>query len=291
MLCAGLASAALADKVDRVETVRLGALDLKGRHLRPEGAGLETVLIVHTTLEAYSDRVVVALQDGLAAEGFASLAINLSLGQSGREGPLDCKATHTHRHEDALAEIDAWTNWLMERGLGPVVLAGHGRGGAQAAWMLARRGKARFAAGVLLAPTGWTPRQADAEYRARYSDGLAALLTRIARLKPADVLENVPFLHCGAVAATKASIVSYYGPEPMRDAPTALAEVKTPTLVIEPEFAAFQPEDDVADRLAKLQNPAIVVRALQGADARFLDGSMDQALKAVDAYLRSVLAE
>jgi len=274
-------------KVVTENHLRLGALDLTGRHVRPAGASLMTVLIVHDTLGAFGDPTIAALQEALAARGYASLAINLSLGESGRTDPLACNARHVHKHEDALKEIGLWTDWLQGQGLGPVVLAGHGRGGAQAAWALAREGW-RYGAAALLAPTGWTPRQADAEFRARYSDGIAALLTRVARLAPDDLIENVPFLHCGAVSAAKASIVSYYGPEPMRDTPTALAEVRTPTLVLTPERATGLAEDDVDARLLAMKNPAVSVRVIEGAEAQFEEGAMDRAADAIDAYLRSV---
>lgn len=277
-------------EVGVIETLRHGELDLVARHVRPDEAGLATVLIVHDTLGAFDAPFVAQLQAGLANRGFASLAVNLSLNQSGRMTSLDCNARHTHRHEDALDEIDLWVDWLLGEGLGPVILAGHGRGGAQAAWHLAARAKDRVAAAMLLAPTGWTPRQADAEYRARYAAGLSALLTRIAGKEADEWVENVPFLHCGAVDATKAAIESYYGAEPMRDAPTALAETKTPTLAFVPGEAASSPENDTPARLADLDNPAVVVRVIPDADAQFSGDAFEPTMKAVEAYLRSILA-
>lgn len=63
------------------------------------------------------------------------------------------------------------------------------------------------------------------EYRARYTNGIAALLTRIASSKPDDYIDNVPFLNCGSVLTTRAAINSYYGVERKRDAPTVLAAI------------------------------------------------------------------
>lgn len=271
-----------------IETLRLGALDLKARHIRPEGAGLATVVLVHDTLGAFDDPLIVGLQAGLAERGLASLAINLSLNVNGRLTALDCNARHTHRHEDALREIDAWTDWLLGEGLGPVLLAGHRRGGAQIAWLLAK-GEVKAEAALLLAPSGWTPRQADAEYRARYAAGLAALLTRIAGKKADEIVENVPFLHCGAVDATKASIESYYGAQPMRDTPTALAECKVQTLAFAPGEGASPPENDVAARLAELANPMVIVREIPGADAQFSGDALAPTVDAMAAYFRSVI--
>lgn len=273
-----------------IETVRLGALDLKGRHVRPPGSGLATVVLVHDTLGAFEDPLIATMQEALSEAGVATLAINLSLGETERMEPLSCNIRHGHRHEDALDEIDAWVDWLLGEGLGPVILAGHGRGGAQIAWHLARRNEGRAAAAILLAPTAWTPRQADAEYRARYAAGLAALLTQIAGAKPEDVIENVPFLHCGAVDATQASIQSYYGVEPLRDTPTALEEATTPVLALMPDKDENAPENDVLERMEALENPSVVVRRIDGADAQFSGPAFQPMAEAFFAYVRSILA-
>lgn len=275
-----------------VETIRLGALDLVGRHVRPADTGLATFLIVHDTLGAHGDPLIVKVQTAFAKRGFASLAINLSLGESGRTAPFECNQPHRHRHEDALDEIDAWLDWLLGQGLGPVILSGHGRGGAQVAWHLAARDTGRVAAGVLLAPSGWTPRQADAEYRARYAAGLSALLTRIAGAKPGDLIEGVPFLHCGEANATQATIKSYYGVQPMRDTPTALAQDRTPTIVLLPDASTAAAENKTFERFAMLKNSEVVVRTIDGADKQFSgDAAFNAMMDAIDAYLRSIFPD
>ncbi|MGZ0187168.1 MAG: alpha/beta hydrolase [Alphaproteobacteria bacterium] len=274
----------------QIETLRLGALDLKARHVRPKGSGLATALIIHDTLGAFDNTTIADVQWAMAENGNATLAINLGLNVNERLRTLDCNVRHTHRHEDALSEIDAWVDWLLGEGLGPITLIGHGRGGAQAAWHLSHRANGRVSAAVLLAPSGWSPGQADAEYRARYTAGLSALLTQIAGKAPEEMVENVPFLHCGAVAAAKSSIVSYYGAEPMRDTPTALAGVNTPTLVLLPEVVASAPEDDSADRLLALENPSIAVQTIRDADSQFSGVALTNAMTAMDAYLRSIFA-
>jgi dienelactone hydrolase len=286
---ASVASATAADV--QIETLRFGALDLKARHVRPKGSGLATALIIHDTLGAFDNTTVADVQRAMAEQGAATLAVNLGLNVNERLGTLDCNVHHTHRHEDALNEIDAWVDWLLGEGLGPVILIGHGRGGAQAAWHLSERANGRVSAAVLLAPSGWSPGQADAEYRARYTAGLSALLTQIAGKAPEEMVENVPFLHCGAVVATKSSIVSYYGAEPMRDTPTALADVNTPTLVLLPEIIASAPKDDSASRLQAMDNPAIVVQAIKDADGQFSGVALTNAMTAIDAYLRSIFAD
>ncbi len=269
-----------------IETIRLGALDLKARHVRPPGAGLDTILLVHDTLGGFDATLVTELQTALAEKGLSTLAINLSFAVSERLTAYECNNRHRHRHEDAIEEIDAWVSWLQGQGLGPVALAGHGRGGAQVAWYLAKTGQKRVAGAVLLAPSGWTPRTADAEYRARYTNGIAALLTRIASFKPDDFIDNVPFLHCGSVVATRASINSYYGVEPMRDTPTALENVKTPVLALLPD--PLSDNDDVTKRLSAIKNQYLSVRPIAGADAQFAADALPVVVTAIEAYLKSL---
>jgi pimeloyl-ACP methyl ester carboxylesterase len=269
-----------------IETIRHGALDLKARHVRPPGAGLDTIILVHDTLGGFESTLVTELQTALAEDGLSTLAINLSLGVSARMTAFECNERHRHRHEDALEEIDAWADWLLGEGLGPVALVGHGRGGAQIAWYLAKTGGRHVNTAVLLAPSGWTPRSADMEYRARYTNGIAALLTRIASFKPDDYIDNVPFLHCGSVVATRASINSYYGVEPKRDAPTALANVKTPVLALLPD--PLSDNDDVTKRLSAVKNQFVSVRPIPGADAQFSSDALPVVVKAIEAYLQSL---
>lgn len=285
------ASPAVADKPEPpgavIETIRLGALDLKARHVRPAGAALSTIMLVHNTLGGFDATLITELQTALAEQGLSTLAINLSLGVSARMTSFECNDRHRHRHEDALEEIDAWTEWLLGEGLGPVALVGHGRGGAQIAWYLAKSGGKRVNAAVLLAPSGWTPRSADVEYRARYTAGIAALLTRIASFKPDDFIDNVPFLHCGSVVATRASISSYYGVEPKRDTPTVLATVKTPVLALLPD--PLSDNDGVTKRLSAVKNQFISVRPIPNADAQFSSDALPVVVKAIEAYLQSLL--
>jgi pimeloyl-ACP methyl ester carboxylesterase len=269
-----------------IETIRHGALDLKARHVRPPGTGLDTIILVHDALGGFESTLIAELQTALAKDGLSTLAINLSLGVSARMTAFECNERHLHRYEDALEEIDAWADWLLGEGLGPVALVGHGRGGAQVAWYLAKTAGKRVNAAILLAPSGWTPRSADLEYRARYTNGIAALLTRIASFKPDDYIDNVPFLHCGSVVATRASINSYYGVEPKRDAPTVLANVKTPVLALLPD--PLSDNDDVTKRLSAIKNQFVSVRSIPGSDTQFSSYALPIVVKAIEAYLQSL---
>jgi pimeloyl-ACP methyl ester carboxylesterase len=269
-------------------TVRKAEIDLVGRMVRAPESSHRIAIVLHDTLGSYDDPLVRTLQNTFAKRGISSVAINLSLNQTRRIAPLDCGVEHAHRHEDALDEIRLWLDWLTAQGWGPAILSGVGRGGAQIAWYLAKEYESRVAAAILLGPNGLTPAQADADYRARYEAGLAALLTRLAKLPPDAVVPDTPFLNCGAVAATKASIVSYYGVQPMRDTPTALADIKTPTLALTPGLTRDAPNSTTVERLEALKNPLVIVRTIEDADAQFSFKAGDEMAEAIDAYLRSM---
>ena len=59
-----------------IETIRHGALDLKARHVRPPGAGLDTIILIHDTLGGFESTLITELQTALAEDGLSTLAIN-----------------------------------------------------------------------------------------------------------------------------------------------------------------------------------------------------------------------
>ena len=61
--------------------------------------------------------------------------------------------------------------------------------------------------------------------------------------------------------------------------------------VMTPEIVEDMPEDDTIDRLRKLNNPAVAVRAIAGADAQFSGDAFEPTVEAIDAYLRSIFPE
>src|SRR5512139_3758675 len=139
------------------------------------------VLITHGTLAHRGMEIVSDLQNLLKERGYSSLAINLGLGVSNRQGMYDFPVTHRHRHTDAADEIGTWIGWLKGQGATRVALVGHSRGGAQTALYAAEQDSALVKAVALLAPA-MRDDNPDAGYRKRYQKPLAPLLEKAQKL-------------------------------------------------------------------------------------------------------------
>ena len=73
---------------------------------------------------AHNGMEIIATLQGLFTEAdISSLAINLSLGLDDRHGMYDCATPHTHKHSDALNEIDVWLDWLETQGANNNILS------------------------------------------------------------------------------------------------------------------------------------------------------------------------
>ncbi len=274
-LCLAMAPAA-AEEV----TLAHGDLTVNANLMTTEGASLAdgAVLITHGTLAHNRMEIIATLQTLLEERGIASLAINLSLGLSNRHGSYDCATPHRHRHEDAVTEIGLWLAWLKDRGAGPVVLAGHSRGGNQAAWFAAEHGDAPFMGVALIAPSVWDAAAAARRYDERYGSPLAPLLAEAGRLVKGGqgdtMLEVTHVLYCRAATVSAATIQSYYRDDPRKDTPGLLARLGKPVLVIAGS------EDKVVEGLAERVAPLA-----DGERVRFLE------IDGADHYFRDLYAE
>ncbi|MEX2430947.1 MAG: alpha/beta fold hydrolase, partial [Dehalococcoidia bacterium] len=126
------------------------------------------ILMLHGTMAHGRMEIMEAFQNLTAERGYNSLSINLSLGMDAREGMMDCADPHVHRHEDALAEMDAWMGWLNEQGAGQVALMAHSRGAAQTAWYAAEHRPQGVEKIVLVAPATSDHARTVREYESRY---------------------------------------------------------------------------------------------------------------------------
>ena len=122
----------------RAEEVRTDhqGLDVTGELSIASGKSLKqdgVVLLVHGSLGHDRMEIISAQQELLREAGINSLAITLSLGLNERRGMFDCSIEQDHRNEDAAEEIRSWVDWLKAQGVTNIVLAGHSRGGNQAA--------------------------------------------------------------------------------------------------------------------------------------------------------------
>lgn len=233
----------------------------------------DIVLLTHGTL-THKDRSTYAqLQKNLAAQGVSSLAINLSLGLNDRHGEYDCAVPHTHKHTDALKEIDFWINWLKAKGSANITLMGHSRGGNQTAWYAAEHDSDVIKNVILIAPaTG--EQQSAKEYEEKYGKPLASVLDKanqlIAAGKGDSLMKDTDFIYCKKAEVTAAAFADYYTVKPQFDTPTVLKDAKKPTLVV--MGSADTVVADLPEKLQPLVDAGKVQSlTLEDADHFFLD--------------------
>ncbi|OUD15490.1 alpha/beta hydrolase [Thioflexithrix psekupsensis] len=256
-----------------------GVLTLaKGKSLANESL----IVMVHGTLGHAQMDTLSTLQATLNDHDFNVLSINLSLGQNDRALQLyPCEQTHTHRHTDALEEINAWLQWAKAQNAGNIVLLGHSRGGNQAAWFVSQNEVPQVTALVLLAPM--------TRVNVTLTETQQALLTKAKQLvnddKANELLSKIAFLYCPETQATAATFVSYYEPVPEMHTPYLLPSIKIPTLVISGS------EDNISVNLANemaaltAQFSHIVHHDIMGADHFFRDLYADDVVEIMNGFL------
>jgi pimeloyl-ACP methyl ester carboxylesterase len=233
------------------------------------------ILMTHGTLAHNRMEIMATLQELFAEREISTLAINLSLGISGRESKMyDCPTPHNHKHTDALDEIGLWLGWLKKQGVKSVALLGHSRGGNQTAWFAAERDEAAIGQVVLVAPQVWSEEKSTRGYKKSYNTELAPVLAKAQQLvaagKGETQLNPVDFIYCAQTSATASAFVSYYKPDQRMDTPTLLKQIAKPVLV----FAGS--EDSVVKELAEemassAERDNIGFEMIDGADHFFLD--------------------
>lgn len=251
----------------------------------------DTVLMVHGGLAHAGMETMKHLQALLVAQGFNTLAINLSLGISHRRGMYDCKQPHRHRHRDALGEIDIWVSWLHDAGVRNIYLLGHSRGAGQAALYAAQYNDAPITAVLLLAPQ--TAANGAAGYQKRFGAPLAPALQQAQALikqgHPERLMPSVNLLSCRNVQASAESFVSYYGPDPGLDSPQVIAGIRKPTLVL--IAADDEVVTDLGERMAEVtQGPALKIETIDGSGHFFRDLNGDDAADKIVEFLQSLPA-
>ncbi len=245
------------------------------------------VLLTHGTLTHNERSTYQQLQKNLAYQGISSLAINLSLGLNDRKGEYDCAIPHTHKHTDALKEIDFWLKWLKSKGTTEVTLMGHSRGGNQTAWYAAEQDSDLIKNIVLIAPaTG--EQQSASDYKAKYGKPLKSVLAKakamVAKGNGNDFLKDTDFIYCKKAQVTAEAFVDYYESKPQFDTPTVLEKVNKPTLVI-----MGSNDTVVADLPEKIQPLAdadkVQTLMLEDADHFFLDFANEDIASATAEFM------
>lgn len=238
------------------------------------GSGLAdgVILMLHGTLGHKDMEIITAMQSVFAENGRSSLAINLSLDIDDRHGFYPCDRPHTHKLDDADAELTAWVHWLEANGAGEIVLFGHSRGANQVArFVIENRPVVRGA--ILLAPSA-------AEV---VTPGDRRSLVTLAG--GSEWLNDVNFLYCDRASVTGESYLSYYGSADLLDTPALLAKFTIPAVV-------FSGSDDdvvvnLGEQMLVVQNELVTHVEIDGADHFFRDlyayDVVERALEFMDA--------
>jgi pimeloyl-ACP methyl ester carboxylesterase len=206
-------------------------LVLNANYHVPTSARERIFLVVHGTWAHSGMEIVASLQGLLGERGAASLAPTLSLGQSDRSGFLPCAPEMLANHAAALAEIDHWVGFLQRQGWRSVVIIGHSRGGAQAAWYQASVRNRLVEELVLLAPMVWRESEVAAAYDAVSKVPLAEVL-KDARGSNEQRIGPYRLLGCDDVLAPPSAFLSYYGASVPKHTPAILRDVAVPVSVL-----------------------------------------------------------
>lgn len=241
-------------------------------------SGFDTViLITHGTLAHNKMEIIQTWQELLNDEDISSLAINLSLGIDDRHGMYDCDTTHTHKHTDAIEEIDAWVNWLKSKGTQQIILAGHSRGGNQTAWYIQEQSDSAIKGQILLAPQTWSEQNEQNNYAERYQQELSPLLS-FAKTQPKEkMMDDTHFIYCSSTQVTTASFLNYYSPDPRLDTPYLLKNTTIPTLLFSGSEDTTVP--DLPNKMANIGNTMVTPIEIEGAGHFFRDLYLDDVIE------------
>ena len=248
----------------------------------------EVVLFTHGTLTHNGRETYSAIQELLAENGISSIAPNLSLGINDRHGEYDCNSFQTHKHDDAMLEIDFWVNWLKSQGAQSITLMAHSRGGNQTAWYSVENDSDMIKNVVLIAPQTWSNAAEHKDYQKKYNVPLEPILNSAQKLVKAGKgntkLENINFIYCKDTNVTAEAFVSYYRADERMDTPNLLKKSVKPTLVI--IGSADNVVADLADKMTKVDNDKVSEYIVEDSDHFFLDLFTEELVEAAVEFIR-----
>ncbi|OQX10912.1 MAG: alpha/beta hydrolase [Thiothrix lacustris] len=271
-------------------TVKQGELELRADLNLAEGKTAKdgVILLLHGTLAHNKMEIMQSLSDLLKEKGYNTLNVNLSYALDKRPSEmLDCTLEHKHQHEDAVAELDTWMNWLKAQGAGKVAVLGHSRGGNQVAWYAAEKDSELLEKVIAVAPAAWDAAESAKEYAERYKKPLAGIMTEATQLagegKGATIMALPGFVYCENAKAAADSVVSYYNDDERKNTPSLLPKIKKPMLIV-----MGSADEVVADLPAKLENVKqdnLTVETVDGADHFFMDLYADELADKVATFV------
>jgi dienelactone hydrolase len=271
-------------------TVKQDDLTLRGELTLAEGKTAKdgVILMLHGTLAHNKMEIMQSLSDLLKDKGYNTLSANLSYATDKRgSAMLDCGTEHRHQHADAVAELEAWMQWLQQQGATKVALLGHSRGGNQVAWYAAEKDSELLDKVITVAPATADPEKAAKEYAERYGKPLADIVAEAKKLVDAgkgdSVMEVPGFVYCEKAKATANAVLGYYQDDARLNTPSLLPKIKKPMLIV------MGSEDEVvADLPAKLEGVKqdnLSVATVDGADHFFLDLYADELVDKVTEFV------
>ncbi|MBQ0720082.1 MAG: alpha/beta fold hydrolase [Gammaproteobacteria bacterium] len=260
--------------------INLAELRLNANLMAVEDRQKTAFLIVHGTWAHGAMELPVTLQSLLDDEGYASLAITLSLGINNRRGFFDCKSPIVQSHEAAVEEIHAWYLFMREQGYSKVVLIAHSRGGAQAALYQQSYPQDELAALVLIAPMTWREDLEAKAYKEKFGLELHGLLAAAEQYRQEGRALFTPpgLLYCEKTAASPAAFMSYYSSIPKKNTPALLQKINIPTVVY---LASQDPlSESFAEQQALLvEKKNIFIVTIDGAGHFFRDLYSDELIE------------
>ncbi len=226
-----------------------------------------TFLLVHGTWATHNMEIQSYLQSLLTEEGYASLAITLSLGIDDRVSQPDCNKTITAGQNDNLDEITHWLNYLQDLGFSNIVIIGHSRGGAQVASFNQLVKDDRIKAQVLIAPMVF------------HEQAVPEAAVKLATTSKQPILGPVRVIYCEQAKVTLNAYKSYYLSSPEKNTPTLIKDTILPTLIYLGSDDKLITEKFVNQSRIYEANSKISVKIIDGADHFFRDLYADEIIE------------
>lgn len=273
-------------------TVAHQGLNLKANLEMADGKSLKdgVILMTHGTLAHGRMEIMSTLQENMKARGYNSLSINLSYAVDSRPFAMqECTAPQTHRHEDAVGEIAAWTAWLKSKGASRIAVLGHSRGGNQTAWYASDKPDAAMKAVVLIAPGSWTEPYLAEDYQKRFGMALAPVLDnarkQIKAGKGKEKIAKGNVVYCKDTQTTVETLVSYHAFDPRLATFDLLKKMPVPVLVI--AGSADETTPGVAEKARPhADGTKVQLVSIDGADHFFRDLYAEEAADAIQTFLK-----
>ena len=262
-------------------TVKQGDTELRADLTLAEGKTAKdgVIMLLHGTLAHNKMEIMQALGDLLNERGYNTLNVNLSYALDKRPSEmLDCTIEHQHKHEDAVAELDTWMNWLKAQGASKVAILGHSRGGNQVAWYASEKDSDLLEKVIAVAPATWDAAESAKGYEERYQKPLADIMAEATKLVDAGkgdtVMELPGFVYCEKAKATANAVLGYYKDDERKNTPSLLPKIKKPMLIV--MGSADEVVADLPAKLEGIQQDNLKTETIDGADHFFMDLYADE---------------